>query len=133
MADLLIVDDDLDMADLLAEVLRADGHEVRVAGDGAEGLRLIQTKTPDLVLLDVEMPILTGPDLAHALLVHDLGLETIPLVLSSGILQLDKIADEVGTPYFLAKPYGFDALNQLLASALTERRAPSPRTSRSPP
>ena len=97
MADLLIVDDDADMLELLADFLRGEGHDVRVAHDGAEGFQLIRNKTPDLVLLDVEMPIVTGPEMAHELFVHNVGLELIPLVLSSGILSLHQVAATVGT------------------------------------
>ena len=62
MADLLIVDDDLDSAEALADILRAEGHEVRVGYDGNEGLRLAGERYPDAALLDVEMPHLGGPE-----------------------------------------------------------------------
>jgi DNA-binding response OmpR family regulator len=61
MADLLIIDDDLDSADALSEIMRAHGHDVRVGYNGREGLRLVSERIPDLALLDVEMPLLGGP------------------------------------------------------------------------
>jgi len=54
MADLLIVDDEPDLAEVLAAILAAAGHTVRTARDGREGLRLVSERQPDLVLLDVE-------------------------------------------------------------------------------
>jgi DNA-binding NtrC family response regulator len=126
MADLIIVDDDTDMGDLLSDFLRSEGHDVRVARNGAEGLELIRDRAPDLTIVDVEMPIMTGPDMALQLLVHDCGLEEIPVVLCSGVLHLGDVAARVGTPYFVAKPYELAELDAVIRRALVERRAPTP-------
>lgn len=56
MADLLIIQDDPDLADALSMILEAAGHDVRVGYNGDEGLRLVMERSPDLALLDVEMP-----------------------------------------------------------------------------
>ncbi len=124
----MIVDDDVEMGDLLAEAFRQEGHEVWIARDGAAGLELVRARTPDLVILDVEMPVVSGPDMALAMLAHDLGLEEIPIVLCSGVLFLDEIAARVWSPYFLAKPYDLDVMSSLVARALGERAAPHPRS-----
>ncbi|MBS2032297.1 MAG: response regulator [Deltaproteobacteria bacterium] len=124
MADLLIVDDDLDLAELLAEVLAQEGHEVRVAHDGEDGLARLTERRPDVVLLDVEMPQLDGPGMAYRMVVHDCGLEEIPIVLASGVADLREVASRVGTPYYLAKPFQLSALFRVLNLALEERRAP---------
>ena len=58
MADLLLVDDDSDAAQTLSEVLRAEGHAVRIARNGEQGLAELARRLPDAVLLDVEMPCL---------------------------------------------------------------------------
>jgi DNA-binding NtrC family response regulator len=126
MANLLIVDDDRDLPEIVEGALEALGHECRIAHDGREGLTLVEARWPDLVLLDVEMPILTGPDMAHALFLRNCGAEKIPVILISGILGLSQIAARVGTPYFLAKPYAFKALMSLVARALAERIPPHP-------
>lgn len=126
MADLLVVDDDDDASYILKEFLHAQGHEVRLAVDGKQGLALLNCRRPDLVILDVEMPVLTGPEMAHLMFVHDLGMEEIPIILCSGVLDLTAVATIVGTPYFLGKPYTFDALLKLLKQALQERRPPTP-------
>lgn len=78
------------------------------------------------MLLDVEMPVVSGPEMAQAMFVHDVSLEEIPLILLSGILSLRHIAAMVGTPYFLSKPYTFHALTRLIARALAERTPPHP-------
>ncbi len=124
MADVLIVDDDCDTADLLAELLRHTGHTTRVANDGREGLLFLNERMPDLVVLDVEMPRLTGPEMALEMFIHDHGLEDIPIVLCSGVLDLERFAKHVGTKYFLGKPYDASELLALIDRALAEGTPP---------
>src|SRR5262245_3546540 len=105
MADLLLVDDDLDLASVFEEFLQGEGHTVRTARNGAEGLVMLNERMPDLVILDIEMPVLDGPAMAYQMFLRDLGLDEIPILLISGIADLDRAAARVGTPYFLAKPF----------------------------
>ena len=125
MGNLLLVDDDHDTGDLLGDILHAKGHEIRVARSGHEGLRRITERAPDLLLLDVEMPLLSGPEMAYLLMLRNCGDEKIPVLLLSGIVGLDRVAAEVGTPYFLAKPYEVAAVLRLVDRALVERTAPT--------
>jgi DNA-binding NtrC family response regulator len=126
MADILIVDDDCDLRELLAEVLSARGHQIRIASDGDEGLAALAARHPQVVLLDVEMPLLDGPGMAYQMLVRDCGLEEIPIVLLSGVVGLPAVAARVGTPYFLPKPYAPRDVVVLCERAIEERRAPTP-------
>jgi DNA-binding NtrC family response regulator len=126
MADLLIVDDDVDISWLLEQLLALEGHTLRIASDGAAGLRLLQERAPDMVLLDVDMPVLDGPAMAYRMFVHNVGLENIPIVLLSACHDLDAIAARVGTPYAMAKPFDSRQLMTLLARALAERQLPRP-------
>jgi DNA-binding NtrC family response regulator len=127
VADLLVIDDDVDTGDVLAELLRDEGYEVRVGRNGRDGLAQVKTRRPDVVLLDVEMPVLTGPEMAYAMFLHDMGMEEIPIVLLSGVLGLPEVARVVGTTYFLEKPYDLRRLLMLLKTALAERRPPHPQ------
>ncbi|MCW5831528.1 MAG: hypothetical protein KIS78_03635, partial [Labilithrix sp.] len=77
--------------------------------------------------LDVEMPALTGPEMALEMFLRDRGLENIPIILCSGVLDLESIAADVGTRYFLPKPYDPSALTRLIQRVLEERAAPQPR------
>lgn len=129
MANVLIVDDDADTRELTVELLESAGHRVRVRKDGEEGLKALDAEPlPDCVLLDVEMPVLSGPEMAHRMLLHNAGEEEIPIVLVSGSPRLPAIAKQIGTPYFLAKASDDypKALLAVLDLALRERRAPRP-------
>jgi DNA-binding response OmpR family regulator len=126
MADLLVVDDDADVGDMLADVLRDEGHTVRVARDGAQGLKVLAERLPDAVLLDVEMPLLTGPEMALRMFLDDCGQEDIPIVLQSGVKDLIAVAALVNTPYFLTKPFTVEEMLTVLGRALLERVPPHP-------
>jgi FixJ family two-component response regulator len=79
---------------------------------------------PDLIFLDIEMPGLTGPEMAYRLLIEDAGRENIPIIILSGVADLEEVVAEVGTPYFIAKPYRLDDLEAVLGRALKERQPP---------
>jgi len=130
MADVLIVEDNQDLASLLAEILRVAGHEPREAHNGREGLDRVAEKMPSLIILDVEMPVLTGPEMAYGLFLRNCGDEKIPIILLSGVVGLPRIAAGVGTPYFLSKPYSVEGILQLVERALRERVPPRPQRER---
>jgi CheY-like chemotaxis protein len=127
MANVLIVDDDVQVAKVSARALTSRGHRVSTALTGEDGLRVLgHAPLPDCVILDVEMPVLTGPEMAYEMLRHDAGLEKVPIVLVSGRGDLPEVAARVGTPYFLSKgsSHYLQVLERLLARALRERVAP---------
>ncbi|HEX8796197.1 MAG TPA: response regulator [Polyangiaceae bacterium] len=126
MANILVVDDDRDVASALAMLLQLDGHTVRYAEDGQAGLEALNGYLPEVVCLDVDMPRLNGPDLAYRLIVEDAGKELIPIILVSGVANLVQVAQEVGTPYFVRKPFSLEAIEVTLARALKEHCAPHP-------
>jgi CheY-like chemotaxis protein len=127
MANVLIVDDDSDTVVLSTKLLESAGHRVQSGCNGQEGLKaLSEGPLPDCVLLDVEMPVLDGPEMAHEMLLHDAGEEAIPILLVSARMDLPQLARRMGTPYFLAKAsadYG-KALLTIVERAVRERRRP---------
>ena len=126
MAHLLLVDDDNDLVEALGDLLRAEEHVVHTASTGEEGLLVLRSASlPDALVLDVDMPVLGGPGMAHKMLLHNCGEERVPIILVSGNPDLPEIAERMGTPYFLAKPCRIGAFLELLDRALSERLAPS--------
>jgi CheY-like chemotaxis protein len=128
MVDVLVVEDDDDVAMLMEAFLEDGGHRVRIAPDGESGLARLTERFPDVVVMDVEMPLLTGPAMAARMRAENAGRESIPVVLVSGATRLPQIADEVGTPYCLGKPFAPSALLALVERAARERLAPRPTT-----
>jgi FixJ family two-component response regulator len=126
-ASILIVDDDADIAESLREVLAASGYAVRTASGGRAGLRsLVAYALPHCVILDIDMPWMSGPQMAHQMLVHDAGQEKIPIILLSGHPDIAAIARDVGTTYFLRKPVELVELRSMVEKAVQEKLAPVP-------
>jgi DNA-binding NtrC family response regulator len=126
MARLLLVDDDSDIVEALGELLRREGHDVHSASTGEEGLIVLRAAPlPEALVLDVDMPVLGGPEMAHEMLLHDAGEEKVPIILMSGDEDLPEIARKMGTPYVLKKPATIHAFLAMLERALRERRGPS--------
>jgi len=80
---ILVVDDNVDAADSLGELLRAWGYEVTVAHDGPAALAAMQDTLPDIALLDIGMPAMDGYELAAHLRFQP-GCEELPIVAITG-------------------------------------------------
>ena len=109
----LLVDDNHDAAELLAEVLRASGHRVAVASDGPTALRVAAEFHPDRALLDIGLPVMDGYELARRLR-SQLG--PVRLIAVTGYGQPDDRAraKQAGFDAHLVKPVDLDELKAAL-------------------
>jgi DNA-binding NtrC family response regulator len=126
MAHILLLDDDDDMRDVMSDMLTMEGHEVRTGRNGVEGLQALDVEFPQIVITDLEMPVLDGYGMVYRLFVENLGRENIPIIVISGAAVLTQIAEALGTPYFLPKPFSLEALLALINRALAEAIPPRP-------
>ncbi len=104
---ILVVDDDPYLLSLIAEVLEIGGYAVRVASNGAEAVRLTNVASPNLVLLDVHMPILDGWGYIQAVRPREQGL---PIVIMTGSHEAPKWAAALGADDYIGKPFQVDDL-----------------------
>jgi DNA-binding response OmpR family regulator len=111
---ILIIDDDIEFANVLRMHLSAVGYVAEVAEDAIEGGKALLARRPALILCDINMPFLSGLDLM-SLMQSDASSASIPVVVISGSSDNDTIARAVklGAADFLAKPI---TREQLLAS-----------------
>jgi CheY-like chemotaxis protein len=107
---ILVVDDDPDILEALSEILEAEGYEVDRARHGQEALARIEQRRPDLILLDLMMPVMDGWEFSQALRQRS-DWDDIPVVVLSADRQAGAKARVVGARGFLAKPF---ELNELL-------------------
>jgi DNA-binding response OmpR family regulator len=124
--EILLVEDNEDIAFLVEMLLVQEGYAVRVGFDGSQGLALLRQRVPEAVVMDLEMPVIDGAEMASRMFVEDCGKENVPIVVMSAAPCLASAAARMGTPYFLAKPFAPDMLLGLLERAITERKLPCP-------
>ena len=110
---LLVVDDSSTVRRFVAIIAERRGWRTTTAADGEEALRWLQASTPDLMLLDVVMPGLSGYQVCQA--VRKMGKKTqLPVILFSGGF-LDRIKGKLaGVTDYLAKPFEAETLTKLL-------------------
>jgi CheY-like chemotaxis protein len=103
---ILAADDDRDILALVAFRLGREGHEVLTAVDGEEALALARTRLPDLAILDVRMPKLTGLEVVRALRADE-ATRAMPVVLLTASVQDESVQDgyDAGADEYMKKPF----------------------------
>jgi CheY-like chemotaxis protein len=121
MAKILIAEDERDIRDLVAFTLRFAGYEVFAASNGEEAVAMAPNVSPDLILMDVRMPRMTGYE-ACRILKLDPGLKDIPIVFLSAKGQEAEIQQglEAGAEEYLLKPFAPDQLTSHVKSILAK-------------
>src|ERR1035437_7511578 len=106
MAKILIAEDERDIRDLIAFTLRFAGHEVVAVGNGAEAVEAAPLEMPDLILLDVRMPRMTGYEACQQIKA-DPRVQNIPVVFLSAKGQESEMQAglSVGAAEYLLKPF----------------------------
>lgn len=113
--DILIVDDNVDATVLLAEFFKRIGHKVLTAFNGEEALGLFDKHHPDLVLLDIGMPVMNGYELARHIRQHPYGKGTYLVALTGWGKDEDRYrSKEAGIDLHLVKPVETSALMTIL-------------------
>jgi DNA-binding response OmpR family regulator len=121
MARILIAEDEPDIRELVAFTLRFAGHEVTSTSNGEEAVQVASKLIPDLVLMDVRMPRMTGYD-ACRIMKASPSLKDIPVVFLSAKGQESEIATgmEVGAEDYLLKPFAPDELTDRVRAILAK-------------
>jgi DNA-binding response OmpR family regulator len=103
---ILVADDDEDILALVAFRLGRAGHEVITAHDGEQALELAQSRSPDLVILDVRMPKMTGIDVVRALREHE-ATKSVPVILLTASVQDESVKSgfDAGADDYIKKPF----------------------------
>jgi CheY-like chemotaxis protein len=106
----LVIDDEPDIRSLVAMILEGSGHAVIEAGDGKQGLDMLESERPDVVLIDLRMPVIDGWEFMRR--VRDRGLHGARMIGVSAHASPDSIreAKEAGCDAYVSKPFAMDDL-----------------------
>ena len=121
MAKILIAEDERDIRDLIAFTLRFAGHEVFAATNGEEAVELAPKVNPDLILMDVRMPRMTGYEACKVMKTSS-ELKDIPVVFLSAKGQENEIQQgmDAGAEEYLLKPFAPDQLTTRVKAILAK-------------
>ncbi len=123
MTKILVVDDEMDQLNLLFLMLKKGGYDVVRASSGAEAMEVLRAEPPDLVISDVNMPDISGLQLA-TMMNMDLVLRSIPIILTSGrnVTTEDEIAGlTAGCDGYINKPFSASKLLAYVEASFRRR------------
>ena len=104
---ILVVEDDELLRETLSEVLSDEGHDVRAAANGADALHQLDRHQPDLIVLDLMMPVMDGFAFREAQRSRGVALE-VPLLVLSAVRDLDAAGHRLGAAAWMTKPFRLD-------------------------
>ena len=123
MSRILIVDDEPEIVRGLEDNLRFEGYQTSTAADGREALAVAAREAPDLILLDIMMPGLSGWDVCREL--RSQGIDVPIIMLTARSEESDRVRGlELGADDYITKPF---SLRELLARVRAVLRRPGPR------
>ncbi|MBC7814024.1 MAG: response regulator [Burkholderiales bacterium] len=124
MANILVADDERDIRELINFTLMFAGHTVTQAANGAEALELAQKIKPDLIMMDVRMPRMTGYEACRQMKLID-DIKDIPVVFLSAKGQDEEIQTGIGAGAvaYILKPFAPDDLTRRVTEILEQNGA----------
>ena len=124
MASVLVVDDDPDVCDLVTYKLEQSGFDVRRANDGDGALREVAKQVPDLVLLDIMMPGITGLEVLQRWRA-DPATEAMPVILLTAKAQENDVERgfELGADDYVVKPFSPRELARRVTAVMSRQTA----------
>lgn len=121
MPKILVAEDQIDLREMIASTLRLSGYEVLATEDGEQAFREATTSVPDLIILDLEMPLLGGREVCRRLKARQ-DFAGTPVVIISSHNDPAEIANSLnaGARAYIHKPFELDQLMERVATLLTE-------------
>jgi len=114
----LVIDDELGIRSVLAEALVEEGWEVQSARDGREALRVLRAWRPDVILLDLMMPVMDGWAFRKAQRGLPDGLSDVPLIVLSAAREVAAHGVALGAAVALSKPFDLDEVFEAVEQVL---------------
>lgn len=117
----LCIEDDRELSSLMCEELTERGYRVSLARDGQEGLSAIFRDSPDLILADISMPVMSGLELLEALIQLEPRFGNIPFIFLTALADRESELKgrSMGADDYVTKPVDFDILDMIIKARLT--------------
>jgi len=115
---ILVVEDDNNQRDLYVEELTADGYNVLSAADGRQALGIARESTPDLVILDINMPVMDGLDTLSRLLEDN---SQVPVIINTAYASYQDSFSAWSADAYVVKSSDLKELKETIARLLKER------------
>ncbi|WP_105386415.1 response regulator [Neorhizobium alkalisoli] len=121
MTTILCIDDEHDIRQLLVEEMEDAGFSTLQAANGQEGLDLLVSKWPDLVICDISMPVMSGHELLAEIQVNYPDLADTPFIMLTALTDRENVLSglRAGAEAYLTKPIDFDLLMAKVTGCLT--------------
>ncbi len=117
MVKILIVDDNQDLLDILKQGLSS--HEVLLANDGLEGVETYKKELPDVVILDIKMPVMDGIKATKEILKFN---PNAFIIGGTAYTELQKDLFDAGAKFVLIKPFSIDSIEKIIEKYLLKKR-----------
>jgi DNA-binding response OmpR family regulator len=125
----MLVDDETDFTEPIAFWLKSRGYAVVSATNGQKAVEMVRSQSPDIVFLDINMPVMDGLDALKEIRAFNTTLPIIMVTAAYGSEDKISRAKELGVSGFFAKTYTFDQLMQMIQMTLrTHRGLQEPKT-----
>src|SRR5579884_2522672 len=125
----LVIEDERALTEVLTYNLQREGYQTVVAHDGQEGLRKAQTLLPDLIILDLMLPVMSGLDVCRELKAGERTRDIPILMLTAKTEETDQVVGfSLGADDYVNKPFGVKALMARIKALQRRREAPNDPT-----
>ncbi len=115
----LVVDDELAGAEVLALILQDEGYEVFCASNGAHGLQRAAELKPDLIIADFMMPVISGGEMARALRASE-ATRSVKIIMNSALSEQAVRKSFTGYDVYLRKPYNISQALEIIRTLLKD-------------
>lgn len=115
---ILVVDDEVHLAKIIEFTLKHEGYSVSVAFDGEEALEMIRNDSPDLIILDLMLPIVDGYRICNRLKSDERYMNIPVIILTARNIEKENIEEPIQADLFMEKPFNTDKLLKNIRSLL---------------
>src|SRR5689334_9043470 len=114
---ILVIDDERDIREMIAEALETEGYRIQQAETGARALEILSSQPVDLVLSDIQLPDMSGIDLAARIKAQQ---PELPVVMVTALAQADMAIEalKLGASDYVTKPFDLDTLSASIRNIL---------------